>query len=209
VNEQHLANVNQWLESRFGWQIFGDDDASIDQWVTLMGGWGTLSSQHQDEIRDLLRQALGPGSVWNPPSITPLPDGHPWWQSGFAPRLAFEQTGGSWYDNNANWFRRQGKAFCLNYWYRTFMVVDVAALDLVNDGMPSTYAAMSHFEFFAEIYALFYDLDDPQRSNIPADVIAWLTTNIGAPMGGAPAAPALAAAPPEPLPEWHWIRRPN
>jgi hypothetical protein len=58
------------------------------------------------------------------------------------------------------------------------MAVDAATLDLVAD-MPDSYAAMSPFEFFAELYALHYDLDDPLRGNIPNDVKTWLDKNIG------------------------------
>jgi hypothetical protein len=36
-----------------------------------------------------------------------------------------------------------------------------------------------HFEFFAEIYAPYYDYDDPQRKAIPATVAKWLDENIG------------------------------
>ena len=41
-------------------------------------------------------------------------------------------------------------------WNARFMVVDTAALNLVAK-MPDNYAAISHFEFFAEMYALYYD----------------------------------------------------
>ena len=52
---------------------------------------------------------------------------------------------------------------------------------------------MSHYEFFAELYALFYDTDDPQRQAIPADVAAGLDANIGGPEAGAP----MRVVPPE------------
>ncbi len=58
------------------------------------------------------------------------------------------------------------------------MVVDAAALNLVAK-MPDNYAAMSLYEFFAEIYALYYDYDDPERKAIPATVRKWLDENIG------------------------------
>lgn len=47
------------------------------------------------------------------------------------------------------------------------------ALTLVAK-MPDNYAAMSHFEFFAEMYALYYDYDDPNRTTIPSKVAKWL-----------------------------------
>ena len=58
------------------------------------------------------------------------------------------------------------------------MVVDTAALNLVAK-MPDNHAAMSHYEFFAEMYALYYDYDDPKRKAIPATVAKWLDENIG------------------------------
>ena len=58
------------------------------------------------------------------------------------------------------------------------MTVNESTLDFV-DKMPDKYAAMSPFEFFAELYALHYDKDDPKRKNIPKDVAAWMNENIG------------------------------
>jgi hypothetical protein len=65
---------------------------------------------------------------------------------------------------------------------------------------------MSHFEFFAEVYALYYDLDDPQRPAIPADVAQWLDDHIGAP---APAGAPMMPASPAPKREWETIERPR
>jgi hypothetical protein len=76
-------------------------------------------------------------------------------------------------------FHRVGKkAFALNYWYAGFIVVDTVTINLV-DKMPDNYAAMSHFEFFAETYALYYDYDDAKRKAIPKAVAKWLGENIG------------------------------
>lgn len=206
VHEKFVSAVNPWLETQFGWRIFGTSNAEIDEWVGLMGGWGNLNNLQRAQVRGYLIQALGHGSSWSPGPAPNPPADHPWWRTDFAPRLAYEKTGGSWYANTANWFRVNGKAFFLNFWYRTLMAVDETALDLVGQ-MPSNYAAMSHFEFFAELYALYYDLDDPLRPNVPAPVAGWLDQNIGPPEPGAPM-PA-APAQPESLPVWHWIRRPT
>jgi hypothetical protein len=71
------------------------------------------------------------------------------------------------------------------------MVVSESALQLVAK-MPSSYAAMSHYEFFAEIYSLYYDADDPQRPVIPANVATWLDKNIGVPVPNNPTPPTAA-----------------
>ena len=57
------------------------------------------------------------------------------------------------------------------------MAVDETALDLVSS-LPSSYASMSHYEFFAELYALYFDTDNPLRANIPADTVTWFQENI-------------------------------
>lgn len=179
VHEQRDAIVTPWLEKQFGWRSFPNDAGGIGQWVQLMGGWGTLSAQQRGEVTQLLRQAVGPGEKWTAGPRPNPPASHPWWGEKFGPRLAYEKSGKEdWYAHFKDWHRVGKKAFALNYWYASFMVVDTAALNLVAK-MPDNYAAMSHFEFFAEIYALYYDYDDPQRKAIPATVAKWLDENIG------------------------------
>jgi len=185
VHEMHEALVDQWLTEHFGWQKFSTQDADIDAWVGLMGGWGPLTTSQKNDVRGALRTAIGTGSRWDPGPTPALPGGHPWYHEAFGPRLAFEQTGGHWYQNTKNWYRANGKAFFLNYWYETLVVVNESTLDLIAR-MPDDYAAMSHFEFFAELYALYYDLDDPQRDAIPPGVQAWFASTFGAAETGAP-----------------------
>ena len=132
-----------------------------------------------------------------------LPPGHPWHRPDFGPRLACEKTPAYWYRGFREWHRANGYAFFLNYWYKTLIAVKTETLDLVAR-MPDAYAAMSQFEFFAELYALYYDLDDPQRAQIPADVGQWFDSNIGTAAGGAP----MPAAPRE-IREWETIVRPT
>ncbi|MGA9772208.1 MAG: CpXC domain-containing protein [Blastocatellia bacterium] len=203
VHEQWGDLVNDWLTSRFGWRIFGTTDDEINQWISLMGGWGNLTTAQQADVRDALRTVLGSGNSWDPGPTPGLSSGHPWYQEHFGPRLAVRKTGAYWYQNYRTWHRANGKAFFLNYWYRTFMAVDAATLDLVAN-MPDEYASMSHYEFFAELYALNYDLDDPQRAVIPDDVSQWLANNIGAQLSDEP----MLAAPRTPR-EWETIDRPD
>lgn len=177
VHEQKDDLVNAWLETRFGWRILGATHGGIDAWIDLMGGWGDASARERADIRDALRRAVGRGGSWSPGPAPRFGPGHIWNTPDFGPRLAFERTGSSWYQNFRTWHRHNGKAFFMNFWYRTLLVIDDAALDLVAR-MPSPYAAMSHYEFFAELYALYFDDDDPSRDNIPADVMAWFAEHI-------------------------------
>jgi len=197
VHEMNDRLVNGWLESEFGWKVLGHDrDEDIDEWVGLMGGWGELTTSQQTDVRNALRTTLGTQPTWNPGPIPSLPAGHPWYGAAFGPRLAFEKTGANWYRNFQTWHRANGKAFFLNYWYKTFIAVDISTLDLVAN-MPDSYAAMSHFEFFAELYALYYDLDDPQRGAISQERGAWLDANIGSPE-------TVAPMPATPVDKRHW-----
>ncbi|MGG5819335.1 CpXC domain-containing protein [Falsiroseomonas sp. HW251] len=195
VHEQNKARVNPWLASKFGWQTFERTNAGVDAWVSLMGGWGNMPMSQRAEVRAALGLALGSGQRWEPAGTPSLPSGHPWNGPEFGPRLAYQKTGAYWYQNVRTWYRFGGKAFFLNYWYATLIAVDTDTLDLI-ERMPSNYAAMSHFEFFAELYALYYDLDDPQRGAIPNDVAQWFDSEIGAPQIGAPMPAPLR--PPEP-----------
>jgi hypothetical protein len=179
VHDRFDDRVTPWLESRFGWRTFGTSSADIDRWVDLMGGWGNARAAERIEIRSFLGEALGPGSRWTPGPAPDPPSGHAWWREGFGPRLAYEGTRSNWYNSSQNWHRVNGKAFFMNFWYRKLMVVDEATLDLISTKMPSRYAAMSPLEFFAELYALYYDLDDPGRPSVPPDAMEWMDRNIG------------------------------
>jgi len=201
VHEQRAAAVNQWLQSRFGWQMFEAQGNGVDQWVGLMGGWGQASAHERMQIRDYLRQAVGSGSSWEPGAAPNPPAGHLWWTSGFGPREAYQRSDAYWYRSAASWYRRDGRAFFVNFWYGSLCVVSEDTLALVAN-MPSDYAAMSPLEFFAELYALYFDLDDPQRSAIPPDVIGWLDQHVAAsiPSIAVPSAPVTTG--------FDWIERP-
>ena len=185
--------MTPWLERRFGWRFFNPSADGIDAWVGLMGGWGRLPVKERASVRQWLRQALGEGESWGPGKAPRPPAGHAWWRDGFGPRLAYENTGSDWYQNYPRWYRKDGRAFFLNYWYVQFMAVDVKTLSLVAR-MPDAYAAMSHMEFFAELYALYYEIDNPKRRALPRDVTAWLDRHIGIPHAAPSQAKAAAPA---------------
>lgn len=153
-------------------------------------------------MRNMLRSAAGGSQSWNPGQVPQLPADHPWYGRDFGPRLAFEQSPAYWYSQFRTWYRVNGRAFFVNYWYATLVCVDTASLDLV-ERMPDPYASMSHFEYFAEIYALYFDLDDPLRPNLPQNVMDWLRDNIGVPDAAAP-----SPARPKPLERWEAIDHP-
>lgn len=179
VHAQRDGVVTPWLGETFGWRLHRADAQGVDAWIAAMGGWGGLTAQQRTDVTQALLSAIGPGSSWQPGPAPSLPAGHPWHAADFGPRLAFEKTGAYWFQNFASWHRANGKAFFMNYWYRQFMIVNDAALTEFVAKMPSSYASMSHFEFFAELYALYYDKDDPLRSVISADVARWFDDNIG------------------------------
>lgn len=181
VHEERDAVVTPWLEQRFGWRMFPSTRSGIDAWVKWMGGWGTLPARAREEITQALQIAAGPGEKWGPGRAPRLPSGHAWWAPDFGPRLAYERSGADWFENFRTWHRSNGRAFFVNFWYASFMAVDADTLDRFVAKMPSNYAAMSPYEFFAEIYALYYDQDDPQRATVAGDaeVAGWLDRHIG------------------------------
>jgi hypothetical protein len=181
VHEGQPELVDGWLWQRFGWASFESDNAGIDAWAGLMLGkaWNGLAEAEKTQLRSLLRQACGPGSAWGPRVTPAAPRGSRWSDAAFGPRRAFEQSGENWYENHARWYRANGRAFAINFWYASLIVVDEATLDFIEERLPDAYAAMSPAEFFAEVYALYYDPDDPRRSKLPADVLAWMEENLG------------------------------
>jgi hypothetical protein len=181
VHEERDAIITPWLEQRFGWRMFSNSIAGINQWVATMGGWGDVKGRARDEVVQALQMAAGPGERWAPGRAPRIPSGHPWWDGDFGPRLAYERSGENWFENFRTWYRAGGNAFFVNFWYANFMVVSVSTLDDFVTRMPDKYAAMSHWEFFAEMYALYYDQDDPQRRIISDDdaVSRWLDQHVG------------------------------
>jgi hypothetical protein len=187
--------VTKFLAARFGWQTFPGTRAGAQAWVNLMDGWGSVAVQDRDRIANMLVQGLGPGSSWNPPPPTNPPANDAWWKPDFGPRLAVAGTLPNWYANNNQWYRKNGRAYFLNYWYQQFMVVNEAILDFIDKKMPWNYAAMSPSEFFAELYALYYRLDAPLRDNIAAEDRQWFDAHVGLPRQNAPAQPPPAFPP--------------
>lgn len=197
VHEAHLDLVDGWLWSRFGFAMFPASAQGIDDWIAQMGpatGYARMSSAQKAQTRALVRQVVGPGEQWGPTATPTVPPGSPWRAADFGPRLAFDRSGASWYEHTREWYRVNGKAFAINFWYAQPMCVDEATLDFIQERMPDPYAAMSPAEFFAELYALVYDLDDPQRAGVPADVRAWIAAKLGAPARTQPARPRTASS---------------
>lgn len=191
VHEAHQERVDGWLAQEFGWQLFdAGSDAQIDRWVRLLGGWGSASALQIAQMRGYIRAAVGPGSRWEPPMTAVVPASHPWMRPDFKPRLALQRTGANWYANNQAWLQHDGRRFAANYWYGCLMAVNDTTLTLINERMPDVYAAMSPLEFFAELYALHHDRDDPLTRKLPKAIGQWIAANLSG--DGAPAPVPIA-----------------
>jgi hypothetical protein len=197
VNDKLGATVTDWLATRFGWRMLQPDAAGIDEWVALMGGWKGVSASDQARVRSDVQVALGPGGTFDrgPNPVSGSDD--PWLRADCAARLAYENSMSQWWNTFHSYHRAPGApvACFMNYYYRTLCVVGVETLDLVAR-MPRAYAAMSPAEFFAELYALYYDSDDPGRGEIPDDVAKWLDLNVGAAASSPAPAPSSPSASP-------------
>ncbi|MBL8671792.1 MAG: hypothetical protein JNK11_14135, partial [Alphaproteobacteria bacterium] len=183
--------VSDWLADAFGWMEHraghDEEESSADNWLALLvPGWPALPHARRAMVRGAVRAALGPGQRWSPPAPPDLPAEHPWHADGFGPRLAFERTGARWYRSTQTWLRSGGRAFFYNFYYGRLMAVDERTLDMIDDCLPSRYAAMSPAEFFAEVYAAYFDPHPDGRARLPADVRDWMAAHVaGAPIPGA------------------------
>jgi hypothetical protein len=182
VHEKMASEIDNWLKEEFGWEIFdGYDDQEIDAWIEKTGGYGNITSQEKRETREYIKEYFRENkNPWGPPDDPPkAPAGHPWNDKQFAPRLIAEQTGENWHEVNERWYRHNGKAFFFNFYYAKLMIVNEGTLSFINEGMKEKYAATSPHEFFAELYALYFDLDDKNRKNIPKKVLDWMEQHVG------------------------------
>jgi hypothetical protein len=172
--------VQQWLAKSYGWRTFGTRSRDVDAWIELMGGYpdGT-TVQTKTQVRGYIQQSIGKGNTFEAAKIVNGPAGHLWNKESFGPRKAFALTGSDWYTRCGSWHLHSGKRFFVNYHYQELMVVDDATVKLIIHQMPDKYAAMSPIEFFAELFAWYYDAESPKRSEIPASVVAWLRKNVG------------------------------
>jgi hypothetical protein len=170
--------LQKWLETEFGWQSYPLNESGLDQWVKQMGGWGGITAKERRDVMRCLEQGFDGADDWSRGEIPALKPGHAWLKKECGPRLVFESTPSEWYQHFPKWYRKNGKAFFLNYYYDTLCVVNESTLKLIKK-MPDRYAAMSHEEFFAELYALYYDKNDPKRNNIPPPIMSWMKKNLG------------------------------
>ena len=180
--------VTKWLEKQFGWRRYALTTTGIDQWVAAMGGYpvGTPEGT-KAQVRSYIQQSTGDETM-DRPVILNGPSGHLWNDPAFGPRAAFNKTRSSWWETNQGWHAANGHRFFVNHYYNELMSLNEAAIALLPS-MPSDYAAMSPFEFFAEMFAWFFDDKALKRSAIPQPVAQWFQSTIGSLDVAAPAPP--------------------
>ncbi len=193
VEDQRTKLVKGWQKNVAGWKLYSRSKPNIKKWIAEMGGYGTkvkLTDTDKKDILDYIDSLLvkpTPAS-WLPDSSIPAP------RIKFAGRpnvinsrpiqavmgcTDFTPPHQRWYQLNSSWVVYGGKAFSLNYWYSQLMVVDAKQLRSLMAFLPSSYAAMSPGEFFAEVYAYFYDPKYPTGSAVPKSIKTWFEKNLG------------------------------
>jgi hypothetical protein len=182
--------VTKWLLSEFGWNLFEPDTKGIDQWIAALGGYpaGT-SEQAKIQVRSYIQQSIGAGKTFDQPPIVNGPTGSLWNKPDFAPRQAFKQSKSNWWTSCDSYYRHGSNCFFVNYYYAKLMQVKNSTVDLIVAAMPDRYAAMSQFEFFAELFAWYYDAQTGKRDKIPQAASGWMLANVGALDLSAPFAP--------------------
>lgn len=174
VHAGHTEAVDDWLAREFGWRLFAADDEGVEAWAAQMGSFRQLERRQRCDVVRHIQSCLGRGASWTPGPRPGVAADDVWYGRNFGPRLVYEGSPARWFLQSQLWYREEGRAFALNYWYGQPMVVHASTIELVVTAMPSLYALMSPQEFFAEIYALYYDLDDPLRARLPVSVIEGL-----------------------------------
>lgn len=176
--------IDEWLKAQFGWETFEGSIAGVLAWAERMGAaaWpaGTSDAVKRG-VAAVLATSLPPDG-WE---ANPIHDASasPAVRAVLASKAcglakAWRQTGSDWYNQCDEWFVANGRRFFVNFWYGTFMSVKAGTIALVRR-MPDLYAAMSPEEFFAELYALWYDKDDPDREVVPQAARKWFAKNVG------------------------------
>lgn len=173
VHEAQHKKIQPWLQERFGWKIYEGTFAGMDKWVKEMNGWGAATAAEKKLVYQCFLQAFDGKNEWSRGEVKAVKKDHIWNRKNFAPRKAYEKSCDDWFETCLEWHNDGKRAFFLNYYYDTFCIVNVDTLKLIAK-MPSRYAAMSDHEFFAELYALYFDEKDKRRRFIPKDVQKWL-----------------------------------
>jgi|GEM_PF-4089162 len=184
VHWRSKAAIDKWLKDEFGWETFDPTAAGILAWAGRMGAaaWPRGTSDALKRAASAVLAASLPASGWEEGPIR---------DAAAAPAVravlaseacgaakAWRLTGSDWYSRCDQWFVANGKRFFINFWYGTFMCTDDSTIRLILR-MPDLYASMSPEEFFAELYALWYDENDPKRKIVPQGARRWFAQNIG------------------------------
>jgi hypothetical protein len=206
-DEKENNKVTKWLEGdTVGFLYLGDydgyrppDDYDIDQWVEMMGGYATLEDEEKAQCRDVIKAILDPDLLDDDgnyvKSSPPLPDfvveGHPFNDPDYGPRRAYDRSTGKWWLNAKNWhtseYQGEEWAFAINYSYKHLMAIKVATIEkhleslhYYPDDKDGAYGFYSPWEFFAEIYRVYYDpcFDSKLHDKVTLD---WLHANLGEP----------------------------
>lgn len=176
LDEQADHLVFRWLQDRFGWEMFDPDD--VDLWVDRLGGYYLEDDAQIATVRQLLIDSLGDNTVSRPP-LPRGPVGSVWNDKNYRLRAVVEKSRTEWWRSYHDWKTSDGHAFFLNHHYHSFMMVSSSTLDFITAHLPDKYAAMSPWEFFAELYAARFDSNAPDGQALPQDIIDWLDENIG------------------------------
>ena len=177
--------VSSWLED-LGWRNFGSDqigvevtDREIDQWARHMTDYQALNESEKRQMREVIKQALGPEGTKTRPPLKIAGDNHPW-NRNLGPRKAFDQSNTKWWENVLRWHHEGDWAYAYNYRYKNLMAVKLSVIAEFH-GKLDDFAFYSQWEFFAELYRVAYDQNDPRRATLSQARIDRLYDMLGPP----------------------------
>jgi hypothetical protein len=148
------SQITPWLYNDIQFQPI-----SFEQFVTDLGGYGSVDATHQPTVLAMIESYTGTSS-WGPTRKTvdagqPADAAAAWQQMPGATRNACVQSKQNWYSNFEHFQQVGGTRYFLNHWYHSAYKLGapaIAGIIATND----RYSAMSENEFFANCYAEYF-----------------------------------------------------
>ncbi len=232
VYDELGAQAESWLQKEAGMWTFSADATGYRQWIEEVGGFPSdyvdadgqsraFGADQQALVVELLRtygthakKEMQPGRA-TVPNDGNLEEEAIWTAMPAAVRDAVAASPGGWFKNYPNWHTGPRGKYFLNYYYGTPSYMGPTAEAVVRLTRP--YAAMSHFELFADSYAEFFrdpaGYADPSKwgGALPAGVQGFFRAHVlerqpYTPPGGAVADVATTPATEGSLPSANAVR---
>lgn len=188
VHDKLGGTVDSWLKGEMDFFHFEKTVAAVEKWIDELGGYpadydfpkGTkkpFDAAAKTAVAAKVESWMGK-SRWDPTrAAVPQTDEEKaqWKAMPNEVTNAVQQSVSHWYGNYKNFQKKGSRYYFLNHWYHWPFHMGEKAFKII----PKTgenYSAMSHYEFFANCYAKFFEnpegVNDPKKwgGGLPDDV---------------------------------------